>query len=38
MGQSIRRVCGEAVGRWVSRKTRAGAKTLAGADGAGPLS
>lgn len=38
MGQAIGRVCGEAVRRWVSRKTRAGAEALAGADGAGPLS
>lgn len=38
MGQAIGRVCGEAVGRRVSRETRAGAEALTGADGAGPLS
>lgn len=31
-------MCGEAVGRRVSRETRAGAEALTGADGAGPLS
>lgn len=30
-------MCGEAVGRRVSRKPRAGTETLARADGAGPL-
>lgn len=31
-------MCGEAIGRRVSRKTRAGAEALTGADGAGPFS
>lgn len=38
MGKAVGRVCGEAVGWRVSRKPRAGAEALAGADGAGPLS
>lgn len=38
MGDAIGRVCGESIERRVSRKTCAGAETLAGADGAGPLS
>lgn len=38
MGQAVGRVCGEAVGRRVSRKARAGAEALTGADGARPFS
>lgn len=37
VGQAVGRVRGEAIRRRVSRKARAGAEALAGADGAGPL-